>query len=494
MAARAVASLALSITARTKGLKKGLARANKLVSSFAKQGAAAAAAVAKLGLGIVKLGAGFAALGATAGLIGLFKTFGAISSVSKVARKLGAGVNTLQTFRDAAKDAGIESNILDMAFQRATRRISEAAKGQGEAVGALKELRLNPQVLMMKTFEERMLAIGTALQRFEPEEQLRIAFKLFDSEGAQLVNMFTLLQETGGKKGVAGGFDEFREALARSGREMDERSSRIEKLIDRFRTFGDVIRGVFVRLALGVGPALDRLLSRVEAFVTRGDVQQALGAGVRQLAKWISQALTVASKFLEQRNTWKKWGTIVDDTRAKFATFVDSVEKIVDVGQTIIDTFQRVWSVVSRIFRDLKELVLSVIRFVMRLAKIAGIVAPAAGEQIKGRFAGVGEAFKERKFSHLPGKVLGGIVGTAMDAMGIAQGKSPVANAAAGAVGAAGRALGAETRVAREDIVDMGVEVGKAIKRGLDLETAAANGIARGLNASPRMVFEVVGN
>ena len=71
-----------------------------------------------------------------------------------------------------------------------TRRVAEAAQGTGEAKQAIIDLGLNAQELVTAGPYQAMMKIADALSKVENQaEQVRLAFKLFDSEGVSLVNM-----------------------------------------------------------------------------------------------------------------------------------------------------------------------------------------------------------------------------------------------------------------------------------------------------------------
>mgnify|MGYP003128282703 FL=1 len=140
------------------------------------------------------LGGMTGALGAAAGVAG----FGLLAksalqtadSLGKTATKLGVTSNQLFKFQTQAELAGISTQTADMALQRFTRRTAEAAVGTGEAQGALKELRLDAAKLQALPLDQRMKVLADAFQEVKsPADRLRLAFKLFDSEGAAMVNM-----------------------------------------------------------------------------------------------------------------------------------------------------------------------------------------------------------------------------------------------------------------------------------------------------------------
>ena len=140
------------------------------------------------------LGGMTAALGAAAGAAG----FGLMAksalqtadALGKTSQKLGVTANELFKFQTQAELAGISSDTANMALQRFTRRTAEAAIGTGEAKAALEELRINADALQQLPLAERMKVLADAFSEVEsPADRLRIAFKLFDSEGAAMVNM-----------------------------------------------------------------------------------------------------------------------------------------------------------------------------------------------------------------------------------------------------------------------------------------------------------------
>ena len=140
------------------------------------------------------LGGMTAALGAAAGAAG----FGLLAknalqtadSLGKTATKLGVTTDQLFKFQTQAELAGISTQTADMALQRFTRRTAEAAVGTGEAKAALEELRIDAAKLQALPLDKRMKVLADAFAEVKnPADRLRLAFKLFDSEGAAMVNM-----------------------------------------------------------------------------------------------------------------------------------------------------------------------------------------------------------------------------------------------------------------------------------------------------------------
>lgn len=142
------------------------------------------------GVGIAKIGL---AATASAAALAVFtqRNIEAIDRLGKTASKLGVNVELLQEMRFAAEQTGIEQRTLDMALQRFIRRVGEAAKGTGEAKGALKDLgiQLKDSNGNLRSTRDILGDVADGIMNTESSsEQLRLSFKFFDSEGAALVN------------------------------------------------------------------------------------------------------------------------------------------------------------------------------------------------------------------------------------------------------------------------------------------------------------------
>jgi hypothetical protein len=114
----------------------------------------------------------------------------AVDALAKTSAKLGLTTEDLSAFHHAARLSGLEVRTFNMALQRMVRRVSEAAQGTGEAQGALKELGLDAQALATAGPAEALRIVADALSRVSNQaDRVRLAFKLFDSEGVAMVNM-----------------------------------------------------------------------------------------------------------------------------------------------------------------------------------------------------------------------------------------------------------------------------------------------------------------
>lgn len=202
-----------------------------------------------------------AAAGAVAGLAALTKgAFGTINAAADVASKLGATTQEILSLRYAAEIAGISAGTLDTALQRMVRRVSEASHGTGEAAGAIKELGLNAKELSTLTPEQQLHRIADAMVNVANEgDRVRLAMKLFDSEGVALVNM--LKDGSIGVKELQAEFDRLHGRISGLDVELIKEAN---AAITRMKT---ALKGVGAQIAIAIAPAVEMFASAIAEAV-----------------------------------------------------------------------------------------------------------------------------------------------------------------------------------------------------------------------------------
>ena len=138
--------------------------------------------------------AGLIGVGGLAALAGQFRA--TADQIGKVSARLGVGTSDLQKFQIAAEQGGMDIRTFNMALQRFTRRTAEAAIGTGEAKDVIAEmgLQLRDNDGNLRSNSDLLLDVSQILSSnlIPQADKVRIAFKLFDSEGAQLINTLQL--------------------------------------------------------------------------------------------------------------------------------------------------------------------------------------------------------------------------------------------------------------------------------------------------------------
>jgi len=209
----------------------------------------------------------------------------ATDALSKTAQKLGVTTESLSALRYAAELSGVGIQTTDMAIQRFTRRLSEAAQGTGEAKGALRELNIDAEALSRLPLEEQMFALADAFGNVKnANDQVRLGFKLFDSEGLAFINT---LKE--GREGLSAMFAE----ADRLGVLLSTDAAQgVERANDAFTKLGTLLKGVTDQTVAALAPALEDLATFLtETFLEK--IEEGTG-GVRQLGIALADYLLLA--------------------------------------------------------------------------------------------------------------------------------------------------------------------------------------------------------
>lgn len=203
-----------------------------------------------------------AILGTVAGTAGLGlvvkRSIEAADSIAKTADKIGVATGALQELRYAAELAGVQQNTLDMALQRFTRRAAEAAQGTGEAKDALATLgvQLRDSTGALRPTEALLSDVADAFTRIEnPADRVRLAFKLFDSEGVVMVNML---------RNGAAALEETRQQARDLGLVLEDDLLRnAEATNDSITTLTRVLQTRFTRAILESASSIDEIVRAI---------------------------------------------------------------------------------------------------------------------------------------------------------------------------------------------------------------------------------------
>lgn len=188
----AVIEIRADLDRLSKDFKKAQGTAKRSSAAMAKSTGTLNQALAKVGKRILAMGAAYATVRGGMQLVSMIKdSLSFADSIGKTADKLGVSTDALQEFRFAAEASGVPIRTLDMGLQRFIRRAQEAQANTGEAKDALAELKIELFEVggAARKGEELFADAMDALAGTEVQKRLRLAFKLFDSEGVALVVM-----------------------------------------------------------------------------------------------------------------------------------------------------------------------------------------------------------------------------------------------------------------------------------------------------------------
>ena len=245
---------------------KPLGRIQKAIGGLKGASRAVGRAAVVAGRGLRRVGV----LGAAAGVAGAVfgqKYATAADNIAKTADKLGLGVVELQKLRYVADRAGVSTTTFDMAMQRFTRRAAEAAVGTGEAKDALAQLGLELHDVNgnLRPSGDLLHEVGDAMMQIDdPAERLRIAFKLFDSEGVKMVNM--LSDGSGPMREIGDEMDDL-------GYITEEGARDAEKYIDAQTRMTRTLSGFAAVLGEKLIPALTPMIEKFTEFLSENKVE-----------------------------------------------------------------------------------------------------------------------------------------------------------------------------------------------------------------------------
>lgn len=203
-----------------------------------------------------KWGAAVGAAAVAAGAAMVRSGLQSVDSLAKTSDKLGVTTEALAQLRFAAEQTGVSSNTLDMALQRMTRRVAEAAQGSGEAVNALKELGISAEDLVKKSPDQMFRQITSSMGNVENQaDKVRLAMKLFDSEGVSLVNTM--------KDGV-GALDQFAREADDAGLSISRiDAAKVEAANDAMSRVRATMTGVAQQMAIQFAPVLESIADKI---------------------------------------------------------------------------------------------------------------------------------------------------------------------------------------------------------------------------------------
>ena len=265
-----IASLTVDFIANTANFQNELRKNSKTTKTWEQQVQTSVRNVGRA----VAASAAAAAVGVAAAYA---KSAVEIDRIAKNSAKLGIGTEQLIGLQLAAELTGVSTEKLNLSLQRSTRRISEAANGYGEARGALRELGLDAERLGELSPDAQFVELARAMEDVEGEaNRVRLAMKLFDSEGVDLVNTLAL-----GEKGLAGVQAEAAK-LGLTFSAIDAKA--IEDANDAFTLVQSAGAGLSRQLSIDLAPAFEAVSNAIL------DVIDDAG-GVRTVSKEISDSV-----------------------------------------------------------------------------------------------------------------------------------------------------------------------------------------------------------
>lgn len=283
---------------------------NKAQKGFMKFSKAAKSALKVLTVGVVGATAAFAGL-----LASINSTSGEIDKLAKNASKLGIATGELQKLEFQAGLTGVSTESLNASLQRMVRRVSEAAKGTGEAVKALNELGIDADKLNKLKPEKQFNLIADAMKNVDKQsDRVRLTFSIFGREGINLVNTLNSdLKKSGAE------FESLGIKITES------QANAVQAFEDAKLKFNLVIKGFMQQLTGELAPAFTALIDKTVEWVK---AQGGIAPVARKVADTILSGISsIIGGFNRVLGVVDQISIAINSVRLAYAKFVAFVEK-----------------------------------------------------------------------------------------------------------------------------------------------------------------------
>ena len=295
----------------------------------------------KSGANITK-GFGKAIVGTT-GAVVAFNAAVAVSidKQAKFASRLGVNVTELTSYQFAATQAGLTTETFNMAMQRATRRSAEAAKGMGEAKGALRTLGIDAKSFTQLSLDDQMTELAGAMEGVESEsERLRLAFKLFDSEGTAMIQM--LGQGTEAMRAAANDANFLGVAISKQAAAQSELfTDKMGRATASLKGLSNAIAGETMPILTGLADSFANLVAR-----NRGDI-------ANFVKNSIVGVTTVGIVFADAFKTLKHTFTSFDGFKAFLSNLGDFAKAVFNTFKELLPLVGKLISVQFKAYLDM---------------------------------------------------------------------------------------------------------------------------------------------
>ena len=223
-----------------------------------------------------------------------------LDAIAKTADKIGVTTKTLQELRFAASQTGVETRTMELALQRFVRRTAEAAEGTGEAQDALEKLGIQLRTAdgRLRSADKLLTDTADALANVEDQgERVRLAFKLFDSEGVAFLNTLqkgsaalNAMRQEARDAGIV-----IREDVIRNAEEMNNKLDLASKVVDaQLNTALADLAPLLVDATEGFAALAKAVGAAAQSFK---DVQDASGSELERRIARVRQELERLQEF-----------------------------------------------------------------------------------------------------------------------------------------------------------------------------------------------------
>lgn len=239
-------TVAVRITADTKGLAAGVMRAEVTLGNLRKTSVAAAAV---LGKALVAGG-----VAATAALAALYvRTSQQIDATAKLADRLGMTTDALSALQFQADLSGVASETLNKSLEKMSMTIGDAITKGGAAADSFERLGLSAHELAKLPADQQLSKIADSISKMDSAaEQAAAANAIFGRSGQEMLNIL--------RDGSAGIEDARKKADAYGVTLSRVDAAKVEAANDAWDESQQVLTGIANRITVKLAPVVEAVL------------------------------------------------------------------------------------------------------------------------------------------------------------------------------------------------------------------------------------------
>lgn len=283
-ATKTIGGINVTISATTEKFSKGIGKARKEMTTFAKQADATT-------LGVKSFAA---AIGGsiTVGAMARFTKQGIdqVSALSDLSTKLGISTERLAGFQIAAEDSGVSQGTFERSVLKMTKGIDEASRGVAGAAKTYERLGINVEQLKSLAPDEQFLAISDAINQMTGQnEKLNATMAIFGTKSSDMVRMLS--------EGRAG-MQKFQDQAKLMGLSIkDDVAKQVEEAGDKLTKFKRTLDSLKIKAAIAATPAIGAVDEALTgAMLNAKDSKQAMWDIYNPLGWMVREGLAGASR------------------------------------------------------------------------------------------------------------------------------------------------------------------------------------------------------
>jgi hypothetical protein len=262
-----------------------------------------------------------------------FGKFG--EDLANISTRLGISAQRMAELHLITKTSGISIAMFNTALQRMGRRVGEASVGMGEAKDALAELGLDAVSLSEMSIDEQFMKIAEALNAVEKDsDKLRLAFKVFDSEG------IGVLQVIG--KGVDK-LEQLKQKANEFGLVMDDEGiKKASEMNEAVVLMKEAFSGMVLAIGELIAPAVEQGANLFQNFFTR--IKDLIDTNSSTFSEWIER---IADFFMN----------LDIDLDTNFENIDQTVESVVESISGFFTHLAEGGEIAKKMFMDISEFI-----------------------------------------------------------------------------------------------------------------------------------------